>query len=312
MKNYKLLVVFLLICSSAYIYCGKEKDTEENISENFQNQCIFFEGKEKLNIVLKNLKDIILNNTIFNPLNGIKEYIDSIADQEIYKKSLIETAKIFSRKHFIQEKINSDLKKILENYSPENEIIAAMLIIEGADPNISVNFKVGTQNYTLPVIIMISITNKFKKLVPLLASYGADLNYKLENNGNALKNSIILGYDDISKMLIDNGADLNIKDKEGNTPLMVAVIRNKENIVKELISHGADVNVKGEKGYTALMWAVNLKRTTIIKDIIESGANVSIINDQGLTARDIAFEKGYLDIYDIIFQVYLAKLVDKI
>lgn len=311
MKNYKLLVVFLLISLFEYAYCGKEKDTEENISENFQNQCIFFEGKEKLNTVLKNLKDIILNNTIFNPLNGIKEYIDSIADQEIYKKSLIETAKIFSRKHFLQEKINSDLKKILENYSPENEIIAAMLILEGGDPNIFVNFKVGAQNYTLPVIIMISITNKFKKLIPLLASYGANLNYKLENGGNALKNSIILGYDDISKMFIDNGVDLNIRDKEGNTPLMSAVIRNKEEVVRELISHGADVNAKGEKGYTALMWAANFKRTTIMKNIIENGANVSIINDQGLTARDIAFEKGYLDIYDIIVQEYLAKLVDK-
>src|SRR3546814_274300 len=126
MKNYKLLVAFLLISLFEYAYCGKEKDIEESIAENFQNQFIFFEGKEKLNIVLRDLKDIIVSNNLFNPLKGVKEYIDSITDQEIYKKVLIETAKLFARKHFVHERINSDLKNILESYSPENELTAAI------------------------------------------------------------------------------------------------------------------------------------------------------------------------------------------
>ena len=336
----------------------RKRDEEEQQQEVIRNIRSRIELSDlppevRLHIINQAILSIIENNArqengIFHPLEGVKEFISSVSlinrDYNSFKNEFLKNARIFAKQVFAsefrnnsqEEQINLDnqLKEILESaYTKESEIKAAKLIIAGANPNLKIKFNVGAQNHDLPIIIMISIKNQFKNLIPLLAQYGANLNYRLKNGSTALKSSIALGNNDISKMLIDSGADVNITDKENNTPLMTAafqgqkdivrelilhkadvnakgkdgdtalmfaIIRNRLDIVEELILHKADVNAKGKENNTALMLAIVFERIPIIHTLIDHGAEINVANDEGLTPREIANQLKLDSIVELI------------
>ncbi len=312
-SRFKFLLSILILVNITLPLFSMEEDShkrkrDEEPEEVFRNIRSRIELSDlslevRLHIINQGILSIIENNGIFHPLEGVKEFIFSVSminkEYNSFKNEFLKNARMLAKQVFAsefsnnsqEEQINLDnqLQTILQGeYNQENEIKAAKLIIAGANPNVMIGIKTSTRIYQVPIIMAISFIGKFKNLIDLLATYKANLNYQLENGNTALINSIILGYDDISKMLIDNGVDVDIKNKEGNTALMFAIIRNKLDIVKELISHGADVNARGVENNTALMLAITFERIPIIDILIDHGAEINVSNDEGLTPREIA------------------------
>ena len=62
-----------------------------------------------------------------------------------------------------------------------------------------------------------------------------DLSMQLENQGNMLHLSILLGFHKLAMRLIEEGCELEAQDAWAMTPLMYAVMKGRESIVKALV-----------------------------------------------------------------------------
>jgi ankyrin repeat protein len=67
-----------------------------------------------------------------------------------------------------------------------------------------------------------------------------------------LHQAILLGRQDVARLLIDRGADVNAQDEEGRRPLHYAVWQNQMAVASALLSHGADVHAVDKHGMTPL------------------------------------------------------------
>ena len=81
------------------------------------------------------------------------------------------------------------------------------------------------------------------------------------------------------------------------TPLMYALLWNQESIAKLLISKGAGLNLYDTHDRaTPLMYAAKHNLTETVSLLLDKGVICNMTDVFGDTARQIAFNKGYLDI----------------
>jgi hypothetical protein len=124
------------------------------------------------------------------------------------------------------------------------------------------------------------------------------------------------------QVLLENGADANMFDNHGNAPLHYAVgVASKKlgaanKIVKLLISHGAVVNLLNKKGYPPLYIAVDNigdmdVTLEVVKTLIEHGADVNFISPNGQTALDLAIQREYEELVDLL-RKYGAKTSEEL
>lgn len=151
--------------------------------------------------------------------------------------------------------------------------------------------------------------------------------------------AIMYNKTDISKYLIDNGVDINWIKYDTDNVLICALRYNLPEIAYTLINMGADINVRGHL-HTPLAVSASLGNFTMMKYLFDRGAEKSInINDNlcseetgktalhqaaeynspycasllmsynintelkeyyGKTALDIALEKGYYEVVEVI------------
>ncbi len=105
----------------------------------------------------------------------------------------------------------------------------------------------------------------------------------------------------ITPILIDKGADVNHADNDGNTALIIHTdMHCSRDIVKEFIRAGANLNAKNKTGNTALHYALRNGNTDVARLLIKKGADYEIANNDGITPVDIAVEKGYETVLDLI------------
>jgi len=107
--------------------------------------------------------------------------------------------------------------------------------------------------------------------------------------------------DDIVKLLIKYGADIHAVDDTNTTLLMFACMFERDAVADLLIKQGVDINVQDENGNTALIYAINdFYKINIIKMLLQAGADINIKNNNSQTAVDIAKEKGFTDIFNLL------------
>jgi len=89
---------------------------------------------------------------------------------------------------------------------------------------------------------------------------------------------------------------------KGFTPLLAAVINGQKEVVKLLLQHGdVDINFKGAEERTALHIACREGNLEIVKLLVEhKEINVDALDERGILPIEIAKEKGFDDIVNIL------------
>lgn len=108
------------------------------------------------------------------------------------------------------------------------------------------------------------------------------------------------------RLLAEAGADVGAKDRSG-IPLLVrwASVPGAETLaaVAVLLDKGADVNARDERrgaGYTALHWAAHLNSLQLAQLLLDRGADIEVKEAQGRTPLQIATEKGYKELAELL------------
>ncbi|KAL5506765.1 hypothetical protein EMCRGX_G008503 [Ephydatia muelleri] len=97
------------------------------------------------------------------------------------------------------------------------------------------------------------------------------------------------------------GISVDVRREDGRTPLMVhaAGDSNTDRVV-ELLDLGAQVDLQDKRGNTALMCAVEGGHLETVKELMGRGCNVNIKNMVGNVALDIARDKKFSEIEDVL------------
>lgn len=110
------------------------------------------------------------------------------------------------------------------------------------------------------------------------------------------------GHEDIVRHLLLHSADPNLPSQNGHNvfPLHSALSNNHSGVAKMLIEAGAYVNSLQNGNTTPLHLAVQNGNIDLIILLLENGADIHIQNVSGQNASDIAYEKGYREIGEIL------------
>ena len=122
----------------------------------------------------------------------------------------------------------------------------------------------------------------------------------------------------IIEALLQHGAVADIKTYEGITPLMVASLLGDAPTVRLLIAKGALVNKRDAvsqpytifpksgsinwpgKQLTPLMLAACQGHRTVVEELLAAGADPGLVDTTGKDAAQLAMDRNYIDIHDLI------------
>ena len=123
-----------------------------------------------------------------------------------------------------------------------------------------------------------------------------------EDGFTALGLACYFGKEEVARYLVLKGAAINLPSQNGFNvfPLHSAVASNFVNISKMLIENGATVNVVQLSGLTPLHSAAQNGNIELIILLLQKGADVAVRMEGGKLAADLANEKGYAEIAEIL------------
>ncbi len=154
--------------------------------------------------------------------------------------------------------------------------------------------------------IIIASLNKHYDCVSLLISAGADIN----KQDQTCFNPFLIGYlnNDLTllRTVLPANPDLNCLTRFGGVGITPACEKGHVEIVRELLMR-TDINVNHTNfvGWTPLLEAIVLndggeKQQEIVKLLLEHGANPHMTDKYGKTPLELAREKGYHKIAELL------------
>lgn len=139
--------------------------------------------------------------------------------------------------------------------------------------------------------------------VTLLVYKNPDIIHQFSDDGlSPLNIATYFGHEEIVRFLILKSADVNAPSQNGFQvyPLHSAVANNHLDIVQYLIDAGAKINIVQKMGLTPLHSAAQNGNIEMIILLLEHGADITIKMEGGKLAADLAEEKGFKEIAEIL------------
>lgn len=178
-------------------------------------------------------------------------------------------------------------------YYGQNEV-TQLLLNSGLDLNIWEATAVGD-------------TNKVQKLI---REHPDQVNQFSPDGYTPLGLASFFGKVEILKLLLTNGADVNVpaQNEMRVFPIHSATAHRDPDVslsmVNLLLSHGAEVNVSQQGGWTPLHQAAAHNHLAMVHALLARGADPTLKSEDGRTAGEMADEKGYT----VVVQVLRDKL----
>lgn len=110
------------------------------------------------------------------------------------------------------------------------------------------------------------------------------------------------GQAEVARYLVMKGADVNLPSNNGYRvfPLHSAAAHNYTDIARMLINAGALVNIQQQAGVTPMHSAAQNGNIDLLIALLEHGADVSIRMEGGKLPADLARDKGFKEIAEIL------------
>jgi ankyrin repeat protein len=143
---------------------------------------------------------------------------------------------------------------------------------------------------------------KFDVVAHLVYTHPELINQFSNDGFTPLGLACYFGQAEVARFLVLKGANVNVPSSNGFQvyPIHSAVAANQNEIVRTLIDGGAQVNVKQQVGITPLHSAAKNGNLEVLILLLENGADISIRMEGGKLPADLAREKGFDDIADIL------------
>lgn len=105
----------------------------------------------------------------------------------------------------------------------------------------------------------------------------------------------------IVELLLKHGASLRAIDDKKHGAFLNAALKGHADVCEALAGHGCDVNViDPANGFTALHYAAANDDFPVAKVLVALGTRQSITDLEDQTARDLAEERGAIEIFDLL------------
>lgn len=188
--------------------------------------------------------------------------------------------------------------KALTEAVRNNDVEAARrAIADGADMEVEV-----ARGMT-PVVAATKAENA--ELAIALIKAGADVNAKDDIEDSAFLYAGAEGYNEILKATIAAGAQVDSVNRYGGTALIPASEHGHVETIKILIDAGVPLDHINNPGWTAIHEAIVLnnggpRQVEAIRLLLEAGADPSIPDSNGTSPRDLASQRGFTDIVDLL------------
>eukprot|EP01080_Neovahlkampfia_damariscottae_P004407 gene4407-7782_t len=170
--------------------------------------------------------------------------------------------------------IESKLYNSILNYDLQN-----MEELFNSKEKINLEKKFGQEEETL---LHISTKKNFFEGIEILLKNGSNINAMDKKNKLSIHFSCILGYKDVTILLLSYGSKTNIRDKYGNSPLYLSLKNHHWEISKYLITFGgSDLNFKKENGTTILHECMKEGDELLFKFLIKLNDGVDDDDDHG-------------------------------
>ncbi|KAH8679635.1 ankyrin repeat-containing domain protein [Tricladium varicosporioides] len=153
-------------------------------------------------------------------------------------------------------------------------------------------------------LLYASSSGKREAILSLLSA-GVDINTTQSDHFYEGETPLLLAikYEklQVARLLVRKGARQDIMDNKGNLALPLAAKRGMNLLVRDLIRKGGDMDEKsGEDENTALHSAAAFGHKEVVRVLLEGGADREVENKFGEVAMDIAEEKGFKEVVELL------------
>ncbi|MGZ3756933.1 MAG: ankyrin repeat domain-containing protein [Mucilaginibacter sp.] len=145
-------------------------------------------------------------------------------------------------------------------------------------------------------------SGKFDVVAHLIYTHPEAIDAYAEDGFTPLGLACYFGQFEVARYLVLKGADVNLPSNNGFNvyPIHSAAAGNYTDIVRMLVDNRAKVNVKQQAGATPLHSAAQNGNLEMLILLLEHGAEVNTRMEGGKLPADLARDKGFEDIAEIL------------